>query len=144
MYAIYKQTRTLCVLQYAKFHQNQRWAGKKIQWVGMEWLCYEMGILMPNSTNEYHKQSFAPRTSREWNILPADNAKSETTEAFKGQMHHQDDLGSKWAYTGHLSNKTTHKSVLLCTPRLCLMKVGKNHAWGWPWRLPSSGQGYTF
>ena len=25
----------------------------------------------------------------------------------KGQMHHHDDLGSKCAYTCHLSNKTT-------------------------------------
>ena len=35
----------------------------------------------------------------------------------KGQMHHHDDLGSKCAYTCHLSNKTTRKSVL-STPQI--------------------------
>ena len=35
----------------------------------------------------------------------------------KGQMHHHDDsIGSKCAYTCHLLNKTTRKSVLLSTP----------------------------
>ena len=46
----------------------------------------------------------------------------------KGQMHHHDGLGSKCAYTCHLSNKTTRKSVLLSTPQIWLMKVSKN----WP------------
>ena len=40
-------------------------------------------------------------------------------------MHHHDDLGSKCAYTCHLSNKTTRKSVLLSTPQIWLMKVSK-------------------
>ena len=43
----------------------------------------------------------------------------------KGQMHHHDDLGSRCAYTCHLSNKTTRKSVLLSTPQIWLMKVSK-------------------
>ena len=43
----------------------------------------------------------------------------------KGQMHHHNDLGSKCAYTCHLSNKTTRKSVLLSTPQIWLMKVSK-------------------
>ena len=47
------------------------------------------------------------------------------TEQVKGQMHHHDDLGSKCAYTCHLSNKTTRKSVLLSTPQIWLMKVSK-------------------
>ena len=46
----------------------------------------------------------------------------------KGQMHHHDDLGSKCAYTCHLSNKTTRKSVLLSTPQIWLMKVSRNLA----------------
>ena len=46
----------------------------------------------------------------------------------KGQMHHHDDLGSKCAYTCHLSNKTTHKFVLLSTPQIWLMKVSKKLA----------------
>ena len=46
----------------------------------------------------------------------------------KGQMHHHDDLGSKCAYTCHLSNKTTRKSVLLSTPQIWLMKVSKKLA----------------
>ena len=46
----------------------------------------------------------------------------------KGQMHHHNDLGSKCAYTCHLSNKTTRKSVLLSTPQIWLMKVSKNLA----------------
>ena len=41
----------------------------------------------------------------------------------KGQMHHHDDLGSRCAYTCHLSNKTTRKSVLLSTPQIWLMNV---------------------
>ena len=45
--------------------------------------------------------------------------------SLKGQMHHHDDLGSKCAYTCHLSNKTTRKSVLLSTPQIWLMKVSK-------------------
>ena len=40
-------------------------------------------------------------------------------------MHHHNDLGSKCAYTCHLSNKTTRKSVLLSTPQIWLMKVSK-------------------
>ena len=48
--------------------------------------------------------------------------------AIKGQMHHHDDLGSKCAYTCHLSNKTTRKSVLLSTPQIWLMKVTKKLA----------------
>ena len=51
--------------------------------------------------------------------------------AFKGQMHHHDDLGSKCAYMCHLSNKTTRKSVLLSTPQIWLMKVSKKLAWVW-------------
>ena len=43
----------------------------------------------------------------------------------KGQMHHHNHLGSKCAYTCHLSNKTTRKSVLLSTPQIWLMKVSK-------------------
>ena len=43
-------------------------------------------------------------------------------------MHHHDDLGSKCAYMCHLSNKTTHKSVLLSTPQIWLMKVSKKLA----------------
>ena len=43
----------------------------------------------------------------------------------QGQMHHHDDLDSKCAYTCHLSNKTTRKSVLLSTPQIWLMKVSK-------------------
>ena len=43
----------------------------------------------------------------------------------KGQMHLHDDLGSKCAYTCHLSNMTTLKSVLLSTPQIWLMKVSK-------------------
>ena len=46
----------------------------------------------------------------------------------KGQMHHHDDLGSKCAYTCHLSNKTARKSVLLSTPQIWLMKVSKKLA----------------
>ena len=46
----------------------------------------------------------------------------------KGQMHLHDDLGSKCAYTCHLSNKTTLKSVLLSTPQIWLMKVSKKLA----------------
>ena len=46
----------------------------------------------------------------------------------KGQMHHHDDLGSKCAYTCHLSNKTTRKSVLLSSPQIWLMKVSKKLA----------------
>ena len=46
----------------------------------------------------------------------------------KGQMHQHDDLGSKCAYTCHLSNKTTRKSVLLSTPQIWLMKVSKKLA----------------
>ena len=46
----------------------------------------------------------------------------------KGQMHHHNDLGSKCAYTCHLSNKTTRKSVLLSTPQIWLMKVSKKLA----------------
>ena len=45
--------------------------------------------------------------------------------ALKGQMHHHDDLGSKCAYTCHLSNKTTRKSDLLSSPQIWLMKVSK-------------------
>ena len=45
-----------------------------------------------------------------------------------GQMHHHDDLGAKCAYTCHLSNKTTRKSVLLSTPQIWLMKVSKKLA----------------
>ena len=56
----------------------------------------------------------------------------------KGQMHHHDDLGSKCAYTCHLSNKTTRKSVLLSTPQIWLMKVSKKLAWVWVWRLTLS------
>ena len=41
--------------------------------------------------------------------------------SIKGQMHHHDDLGSKCAYTCHLSNKTTRMSVLLSTPQIWLM-----------------------
>ena len=41
-----------------------------------------------------------------------------TVQWLKGQMHHHDDLGSKCAYTCHLSNKTTRKSVLLSTPQI--------------------------
>ena len=48
---------------------------------------------------------------------------SNNTLLLKGQMHHHDDLGSKCAYTCHLSNKTTRKSVLLSTPQIWLMKV---------------------
>ena len=36
-------------------------------------------------------------------------------------MHHHDDLVSKCAYTCHLSNKTTRKSVLLSTPQIWLI-----------------------
>ena len=42
-------------------------------------------------------------------------------------MHHHDDLGSKCAYTCHLLNKTTRKSVLLSTPQTWLMKVSKKN-----------------
>ena len=49
----------------------------------------------------------------------------------KGQMHHHDDLGSKCAYTCHLSNKTTRKSVLLSSPQIWLMNVSKILAWVW-------------
>ena len=49
-------------------------------------------------------------------------------KALKGQMHHHNDLGSKCAYTCHLSNKTTRKSVLLSTPQIWLMKVSKKLA----------------
>ena len=49
-------------------------------------------------------------------------------DLLKGQMHHHDDLGSKCAYTCHLSNKTTRKSVLLSTPQIWLMKVSKKLA----------------
>ena len=59
-------------------------------------------------------------------------------KTFKGQMHHHDDLGSKCAYTCHLSNKTTRKSVLLSTPQIWLMKVSKKLAWVWVWRLTLS------
>ena len=52
----------------------------------------------------------------------------EDWAGFKGQMHHHDDLGSKCAYTSHLSNKTTRKSVLLSTPQIWLMKVSKKLA----------------
>ena len=48
-------------------------------------------------------------------------------------MHHHDDLGSKCAYTCHLSNKTTSKSFLLSTPQIWLVKVSK--------KLTLSGQG---
>ena len=46
----------------------------------------------------------------------------------KGQMHHHDDLGSKCAYTCHLSNETTRKSVILRTPEIWLMEVSKKQA----------------
>ena len=36
----------------------------------------------------------------------------------KGQMHHQNDLGLKWAYTCHLSNKTYPEPVLFSTTQL--------------------------
>ena len=49
----------------------------------------------------------------------------------KGQMHHHDDLGSKCAYTCHLSNKTNRKSVLLSTPQIWLIEVSKKLAWVW-------------
>ena len=49
-------------------------------------------------------------------------------KGIKGQMHHHNDLGSKCAYTCHLSNKTTRKSVLLSTPQIWLMKVSKKLA----------------
>ena len=61
----------------------------------------------------------------------------------KGQMHHHDDLGSKCPYTCHLSNKTTHKSVLLSTPQVWLMKFSKQLSWGWhyqKWCLGSDCQ----
>ena len=51
----------------------------------------------------------------------------KSVSILKGQMHHHDGIGSKWAYTCHLSNKTTHKTVL-CAPQLWLMKVSKNQA----------------
>ena len=38
-------------------------------------------------------------------------------------MHHQNDLGSKWAYTCHLSNKTSPEPVLLNTSQLKLTEV---------------------
>ena len=41
---------------------------------------------------------------------------------------HHDDLGSKCAYTCHLSNKTTRKYVLLSTPQIWLKKVSKKQA----------------
>ena len=53
-------------------------------------------------------------------------------------MHHHDDLGSKCAYTCHLSNKTTRKSVLLSTPQIWLMKVSKKLACVRVWRLTLS------
>ena len=53
---------------------------------------------------------------------------SGTKKVLKGQMHHPNDLGSKCAYTCHLSNKTTRKSVLLSTPQIWLMKVSKKLA----------------
>ena len=46
------------------------------------------------------------------------------------QMHHHDDLGSKCAYTCHLSNKTTRKSVLL-----------RYGLWKWVNNWPESGNG---
>ena len=45
----------------------------------------------------------------------------------KGQMHHHD-LGSKCAYTCHLSNETTRKSVFFRTPEIWLMEVSKKQA----------------
>ena len=58
-------------------------------------------------------------------IKPLANYCAITTYTLKGQMHHHDDLGSKCAYSCHLSNKTTRKSVLLSTPEIWLMKVSK-------------------
>ena len=46
----------------------------------------------------------------------------------KGQIHYHDDLGSKCAYSCHLSNKTTCKFVLLTTPKIWLMKVSEKLA----------------
>ena len=59
----------------------------------------------------------------------------------KGQMHHHDDLGSKCAYTCHLSNKTTRKSVLLSTPQIWLMKVSKKTGLSLGMEADISGQG---
>ena len=47
----------------------------------------------------------------------APNLKCKATR-LKGQMHHQNDLGSKWAYTCHLSNKTSPEPVLFSTTQL--------------------------
>ena len=67
---------------------------------------------------------------RKFVLLTATNQHrySKPVLELKGQMHHHDDLGSKCAYTCHLSNKTTCKSVLLSTPQIWLMKVSKKLA----------------
>ena len=78
--------------------------------------------------------SFPPHL---WNLMvPVHTCRKELPAVsnlyeclIKGQMHHHDDLGSKCAYTCHLSNKTTCKSVLLSTPQIWLMKVSKKN---WP------------
>ena len=46
-------------------------------------LCHDAGYIVPSSTKDFHKFSFFPRTTREWNVLPPDIAKAETLEAFK-------------------------------------------------------------
>ena len=58
----------------------------------------------------------------------------------KGQMHLYDDLDSKCAYTCHLSNKTTRKSVLLSTHQVWLINVSMKQTLVWAWRLTLSGQ----
>ena len=68
-----------------------------------------------------------PNTNIEW-VRVVFYLRSVIPVLLKGQMHHHDDLGSKCAYTCHLSNKTTRKSVLLSTPQIWLMKVSKKLA----------------
>ena len=46
-------------------------------------LCHDAGYIVPSSTKDFHKFSFLPRTTREWNVLPPDIVKAETLEAFK-------------------------------------------------------------
>ena len=42
----------------------------------------------------------------------------DVSPGLKGQMHYQNDLGSKWAYTCHLSNRTAPEPVLFSTTQL--------------------------
>ena len=84
--------------------------------------CMRKAVL----TERFRKEALAIGSKGACDRCPRTLGRSQT--GFKGQMHHHNDLGSKCAYTCHLSNKTTRKSVLLSTPQIWLMKVSKKLA----------------